>query len=184
MCYKNIKEHNWNWLQTPDHSHRILIIGDSWSISKLYFDEIDLYTNYPYGEKYQFLINKYEGAGLKLYIDSKAFIEYSNHVNDVYENIKKWNPSKECKTSFLMIWLLICIIIKKLNRIVTELFIRQRKLNTSLAFIMQSYFAVPNTIRLNLTHYFIVKNPSKQELQKIAINNSSDINSKYLKKYQ
>ena len=73
---------------------------------------------------------------------------------------------------------------KKLNRIVTELFIRQRKLNTSLAFIMQSYFAVPNTIRLNLTHYFIVKNPSKQELQKIAINNSSDINSKYLKKYQ
>ena len=64
---------------------------------------------------------------------------------------------------------------KKLNPIVTELFIRDRKLNISLDFVAQSYFAVPNIIRLNSTHYFIIKIPNKQELQQIAFNHSSDI---------
>ena len=54
---------------------------------------------------------------------------------------------------------------KKLNRIVTELFIRQRKLNTSLAFIMESYFAVPNNIILNLANYFIAKSNNFKKLQ-------------------
>ena len=74
-----------------------------------------------------------------------------------------------------MIWLLICLIIKKLNPIVTELFIRGRKLNISLVFITQSYFAVPKNIRLNSTHYFVMKIPNKRELQQIAFNHSSDI---------
>ena len=64
---------------------------------------------------------------------------------------------------------------KKLNPIVTELFIKGRKLNISLVFITQSYFAVPKNIRLNSTHYFIMKIPNKQELQQIAFNHSSDI---------
>ena len=62
---------------------------------------------------------------------------------------------------------------KKPNPAVTELFISRRKLNISLVFITQSYFAV--LILLNLTHYFIMKIPNKRELQQIAFNNSSDI---------
>ena len=67
---------------------------------------------------------------------------------------------------------------KKLNQIVTELFIRGRKLNISLVFITQVYFAAPKNIRLNSTHYFIMKIPNKQELQQIAFNHSSDIDFK------
>ena len=65
---------------------------------------------------------------------------------------------------------------KKLNPIVTELVIRGRKLNISLVFMTKFYFAVPRSIRLNLTHYFVMKIPNKRELQQIAFNHSSDIN--------
>ena len=71
--------------------------------------------------------------------------------------------------------MLICLVIKKLNPIVTELFIRGRKLNISLVFIKQSYFALPKRIRLNSTHYFLMKIPNIRELQQIAFNYSSDI---------
>ena len=67
---------------------------------------------------------------------------------------------------------------KKLNSIVTELFIRSRKLNISLVFITQSYFKVPKDVRLNTTHFFITKTPNKRQLQQIAINHSPDINTK------
>ena len=67
---------------------------------------------------------------------------------------------------------------KKLNSVVTELFIRCRKLNISLVFIIQSYFKVPKDIRNNSTHFFIMKIPNKRELQHIAINHSSDISTK------
>ena len=63
---------------------------------------------------------------------------------------------------------------KRLSPIVTELFIKGRKLNISLAFITPSYFAVPKDIRLNATHYFIVKGPNKQKLKQIASQNLSD----------
>ena len=66
----------------------------------------------------------------------------------------------------------------KLNPIVTELFIRGRKLNISIVFITQSYFKVPKDVRLNSTHFFIMKIPSKRELQQIALNHSSDIDFK------
>ena len=62
------------------------------------------------------------------------------------------------------------LINKKPNPIVIELFIRGRKLNVSLTFITQ--FAVPENIRLNSTHYFIMKIPNKQELQQIAFSHS------------
>ena len=64
---------------------------------------------------------------------------------------------------------------EKLNPIVTELFIRGRKLNISLAFISQSYFAISKNIRLDSMHYFFMKIPNKQGLQQIAFNHSSDI---------
>ena len=68
---------------------------------------------------------------------------------------------------------------KKLNSIVTELFIRGRKLNISLVFITQSYFKVPKDVRLNTTHSFISKIPNKRELQQIVINHSLDISTKH-----
>ena len=72
------------------------------------------------------------------------------------------------------------LIYKKLNPVVTELFIRGRKLNVSLVFITQSYFAEPNNIRLNSTHYFIMKISNKPELQSFASHNSSDTDFKDL----
>ena len=63
---------------------------------------------------------------------------------------------------------------KKLNSIVTELFIRGRKLNISIVFITQSYFKFPKDVRLNTTHFFVANIPNKGELQQIA-NHSSDI---------
>ena len=67
---------------------------------------------------------------------------------------------------------------KKLNSIVTELFIRGRKLNISLVFITHSYFKVSKDVRLHTTHFFIMKVPNKKELQQIALNQSSDIDFK------
>ena len=67
---------------------------------------------------------------------------------------------------------------KKINSIVTELFIRSRKLNISLVFITQSYFKVPKDVGLNTSHFCIEKIPNKRELQQIAINHSSKINTK------
>ena len=71
--------------------------------------------------------------------------------------------------------MLICLVIKRLNPIVNELFIRGRKLNISLVFNTQSYFVVPKNITLNSTQYFIIAIPNKPELQQIALNHSSDI---------
>ena len=65
---------------------------------------------------------------------------------------------------YLMIWLLIRLIIKN---IVTEIFVIGRKQNIALVFITQSYFAVPKNVRLNSTHYFIMKIPNKRELQQV-----------------
>ena len=67
---------------------------------------------------------------------------------------------------------------KKRNPVVAELFIREKKLNTSLSFIAQTCFSVPKNIILNSIHYFIMKIPNKREFQQIAINHSSDIDFK------
>ena len=92
-------------------------------------------------------------------------------MEDVYKNIKEYNLNKEHKI-LIMIWLLISN--KKLNPIAIELFIRGGKLNISLVFITQSYLAVPKNVRLNSTHYFIMKIPSNRKFQQIAFNHSSD----------
>ena len=138
-----------------------------------------LYAKDPYEPKYQILINKRESTGLKHYGDPKAFIEYSNDMYDVYKNIDQYNSSKKRKVLIIFDEMIADMINnKKLNSMVTELFIRGRKLNISLAFITQSYFEVPKDVRLNTTHFFITKIPNKRELQGIALNHSSDIDYK------
>ena len=97
-------------------------------------------------------------------------------MRDVYKNINYYNPDKENKILIVFDDMIADMIHnKKLNSIVTELFIRGRKLNISLVFITQSYFKVPKDVRLNTTHFFIAKIPNKKELRDIAINHSSDI---------
>ena len=149
-------------------------------------DKIYLYPKDPYEAKHQFLINKRESIGLNHFNDPKAFIEYSNNMQDVYKNINENNADKECKILIVFDNMSPDMInIKKLNSIVTDLFIRGRKLNISLAFITQSYFKVPKDVRLDSTQFFITKISNKIELQKIVLNHSSDISSKdFIKIYK
>ena len=117
--------------------------------------------------------------GINHFNNPKAFIQYSNDMHDVYKNIDDYNPDKENKILIVFDDMIADMIHnKKLNSIVTELFIRGRKLNISIVFITQSYFKVPKDIRSNTTHFFITKIPNKRELQQIAINHSLDINTK------
>ena len=92
------------------------------------------------------------------------------------KNIEEYNPNKKRKILIVFDDMIADMLSnKKLNPIVTELFIRGRKLNISLVFNTQSYFAVPKNIRLNSTHYFIMKIPNKREFRQIAFNHLSDI---------
>ena len=149
-------------------------------------DKIYLYAKDPYEAKYQYLINKHEKVGLDHYIDPKAFMEYSNDILDVYKKIKDYNPDKKRKVLIVFDDMIADIINnKKLNPIVTELFIRGRKLDISIVFITQSYIKVTKDVRLNSTHFFIMKISNKRELQQITLNHSSDIDFKdFMKIYR
>ena len=102
---ENKTKHNPNWLYIPDHPYRILIIGGpgpgktnvllNLINNQPDIDKIHLYAKDPYEKKYQFLINKRESTGLKHFNDPKAFIEYSNDMQDVYKNIDEYNPGKK-----------------------------------------------------------------------------------------
>ena len=186
---ENKKEHNLNWPYIPDHPYRILIVGGPGTgktntllnliNNQQDIDKIYLHAKDPYEDKCQYLINKRESAGLKHFNDLKAFIEYSNDMHDVYKNIDNYNLNKENKILIVFDDMIADMINnKKLNSIVTELFIRGRKLNISLIFITQSYFKVPKDVRNNSTHFFIMKIPNKRELMQIVINHSSDIKTK------
>ena len=149
-------------------------------------DKIYLYEKDPDEDKYQYLINRRECVGINHLNDPKAFIEYSNDIHDLYKNINNYNSNKENKVMIVFDDIIADMISnKKLDSIVTELFIRCRKLNTSLVFIGQSYFKVPKDVRNNSTHFFIMKIPNKRELQQIAINHSFDVNTKdFIKIYR
>ena len=87
-----------------------------------------MYAKDPYEAKYQYLINKRESVGINHFNDPKAFIEYSNDMRDVYKNIDYYNPDKENKILIVFDDITADMINdKKLNSIVTELFIRGRK---------------------------------------------------------
>ena len=136
---ENKKKHNLNWPHIPDHPYRRLIIGGSGTgkTSALLnlinnqsdFDKIYLYAENPYEHKYQYLINKRKSVGLKHFNNPKAFIEYFNDMHDVFKNIDHYNPDKENKILIVFDDMIADMINnKKLNSIVTELFIRGRKL--------------------------------------------------------
>ena len=148
-------------------------------------DKIYLYAKDSYETKYQYLINQREKVGLD-FDDPKAFIEYSNDMQDVHKNINDYNPRKKRKVLIVFDDMIADMINnKKLDSLATELFIRGRKLNISIVFITQSYFKVPKDVRLNSTHFFIMKIPNKRELQQIALNHSSDIDFKdFMKIYK
>ena len=113
-------------------------------------------------------------------------MEYSNDMHDVYKNIEDYNPGKNRKVLIVFDDMIADMINNnKLDSIVTELFVRGRKLNISIVFITQSYFKVPKDVRLISTHFFIMKIPHKRELQQIALNHSSDIDFKdFMKIYK
>ena len=187
---ENMKEPTPNWPQIPDPLYRILIIGGSGfgktnSLFNLVsqqpeIDKIYLYAKDPHEGKYQFLINKQESTSSKHFNDSNVFIQYSNDRDDIYKNIEEYNPNKKRKIVVVFDDVIVDMLSnKKINPIVTELFIRGRKQNISLVFVTQSYFAVPKNIRLNSMHYFIMKVSNKRELQQIAFNHLSGIDFQY-----
>ena len=135
--------------------------------------------------KYEFLIKNRENAGIKHVNDPKAFIECLNTM-DIYENIDDYNPNRRRKILIVFDDMIADIMTnKKFQSIIKELFIRCRKLNISLVFITQSYFSFPKSIRLNSTHYLIMKISNRQQLQNIAIKHSADIDYKdFMKIYR
>ena len=170
---ENKIEHNLKWPHIPDHLYRILIIGGSGSgktnallnliNNQPDIDKIYLHAKDRYEAKYQYLINKREKVGLNHLDDHKAFVEYSNDMHDVYKNIEDYNPGKKRKVLIVFDDMIADMINNnKLDSIVTELFISGRKLNKLVVFITQSYFKVPNDVRLNSTHFFIMKIPNKR----------------------
>ena len=136
--------------------------------------------------KYQLLIKKCEDGGIKNLNDPSAFIEYSNTMDDVYNNSNNYNPKRKRKILIVFDDMIADIMTnKRFQTIIKELFIKCRKLNISLAFITQSYFRVPKEVKLNSTHYLIMKIHNKRELQKVAINHSADIDYRdFLKIYR
>ena len=183
---ENNKEHNEKWPYIPDHPYRIIIIGGSGSgktnaLSNLIngqndIDKILLYARDLSEPEYEYLINKHEDAGIKHLNNPNAFIECSNTMDDVYKSINDYNPIRKRKKLIVFDDMIADIMTnKKFQAIIKELFIRCRKLNISLVFITQSYFSVPKDVRLNTTHYLIMKINNRRELQNIAINHSADI---------
>ena len=65
--------------------------------NRLDIDKKYQYAKDPFEAKYQYLINKREKVGLDHFKDPKAFMEYSNDMDDVYKNIENYNPGKNVK---------------------------------------------------------------------------------------
>ena len=96
-----------------------------------------------------------------------------------YENIDLYNPYRKRKVLIVFDDMIADIMTsKKFQLLIKELFIRCRKINISLVFITQSYYSVPKDVRLNSTHYLIMKINNERELENIEINHSADIDYK------
>ena len=159
----------------------INLINEQHDIDKIYLYARDLSET-----KYEFLIKKREDVGIKHVNNSNAFTECSNTMDNVYENIDDYNPIRKRK-KLIVFDDMIADIMKnrRFPAIIKELFIRSRKLNISLFFITQFYFYVQKDVRLNSTHYLIMKINNRRELQNIAINHSADIDNKgFMKIYR
>ena len=172
--------------ENDDWPFRMLIIGPSGSgktntllhlIDKFHpIDKIYLYAKDTDEEKYQYLINKREQAGIKNLNDPHAFIEYSNDMNDVFDDINNYNKNRDKK-----VLISFDDMIADIMR--SEKF-KCRKLNISIVFITQSYFRTPKDARLSSTHYILMKIDNKKELKSIAEENSGHLDFKdFLKIY-
>ena len=129
---ENIKEHSPSWPQFFDHPDIILITGDSgsWKTNSLFnliiqqpdIDKMYLYAKGPWEAQYQFLIKKRESTGSKHFFDSETFIEYSNDMDDIYENIEEYNANTKCKILIIFDDMIADMLIsnKKLNPIVIQ----------------------------------------------------------------
>ena len=185
---KSSSEHN-------DWPFRMLIIGPSGSgktntllhlIDKFHpIDKIYLYAKDTDEEKYQYLINKREQAGIKNLNDPHPFIEYLSDMNDALKDINNYNKNINKKVLIIFDDMIADIMrSEKLKVIVKELFIRCRKLNISIVFITQSYFRTPKDARLNSTHYILMKIGNKRELKSKAEENLGHLDFKdFLKLY-
>ena len=165
------KNNNWPFL--------MLIIGPSGSgktstllhlINNFYpIDKIYLYAKDLAEPKYEYLINRREQAGIKNLNYPNAFIEYSNDMDDVLDDINNYNKNRDKKVLIVFDDIIADIEYNKnFKRIIKELFYRARKINVSIVLIMQSYFRALKDARLNSTHYILMKIGNKEELKSLA----------------
>ena len=181
---KENKDNNWPF--------RMLIIGPSGSgktntllhlINNLHpVDKIYLYAKDIHEPKYEYLINKREQAGIKNLNDPHVFIEYSDDMNDVLDDINDYNKNRDKKVLIVFDDMTADIEYNKsFKRIIKELFYRARKINVSIVFITQSYFTALKDARLNSTHYILMKIGNKKELKRIAEEKSGHLDYKFFK---
>ena len=140
------------------------LINDLHPINKIYLYAKDLHE-----PKYEYLINKREQAGIKNLNDAHAFIEYTNDMNDVLDDINNYNKNRDKKVLIGFDDMIADIEYNKnFKRIIKELFYRASKINVSIVFITQSYFKTLKDARLNSTPYILIKIGNKKELKIIA----------------
>ena len=101
-------------------------------------------------------------VGLNHCDDIKVLNENSNDIQDVYTSVAEYNPWKKCKLLKVFDDLIADMIRRKLNPIVTELFIRGRKRNISLILITLLCFRSPKHVGINTTHFLIMKVAKKE----------------------
>ena len=178
-----------------DWPFRMLIIEPSGSgktntilhlINNLHpIDKIYLYAKHIHEPKYEYLINKREQAGIKNLNDPHAFIEYSDDMNDVLDDINDNNTNKDKKVLIVFDDMIADIEYNEnFKLIIKELFYRARKINVSIVFITQSYFRTLKDAKLNSTHYILMKIGNKKELKRIAEEKSGHLDYKdFLKMY-
>ena len=181
-----ITKNNEKWPYIPDHPYSIIIIGGSGSgetnaLLNLINEQDDIEKIYLYVRdlskpKYEYLIKKREDTGIKYVNNPNTFIECSNTMDDVYDNINDYNPIRKREKLIVFDDMIANIMDnRRFQAIIKELFIRCKKLNILLVFITQSYFSVPKDVRLNTTHYFIMNISNRRELKNIASEHSADI---------
>ena len=127
--------------------------------------------------KYEYLIKNHKNTGIKHLNNPNAFIECFNTMMTFMRIFMIAIKTKKRKILIVFDRMIADIMDNnKFKAIISGLFIRCRKLNISLIFITQYSFRVPKDVRLNSTHYLIMKINNRRELQNISINDSADIN--------
>ena len=149
-------------------------------INNLYpIDKIYLYAKDIHEQKYEYLINKREQAGIKNSNDPHSFIEYSDDMDDVLNDINNYNKNRDKKVLIVFDDMIADVEYnKKFKRIIKELFYRAHKINVSIVFITQSYFRTLKDARLNSAHYILMKIGNKKELKRIAEEKSGHLDYK------